>query len=149
MEEFKPYRRAQIAELADWHEGFDMARVSISDVDRSNGSPKLGDKIARNPENHEDRWLVAADYFAKNFVALTAQQEPVAESHCVWMQDSDGPWNTSCGHVFEFTDGGPHQNDAAWCQYCGGKLLPTYHDGEQESVERNAALLAAAKEPRK
>lgn len=68
----------------------------------------------------------------------------VAESHCVWMQDSDGPWNTSCGHVFEFIDGGPHENGATWCQYCGGKLLPQYHDAEQESVERNAALLRAA-----
>lgn len=68
----------------------------------------------------------------------------VAESHCVWVQDSDGPWNTSCGHVFEFIDGGPHENGATWCQYCGGKLLPQYHDTEQESVERNAALLRAA-----
>jgi hypothetical protein len=23
--------------------------------------------IARNPANHEDRWLVAAEYFAANF----------------------------------------------------------------------------------
>ena len=54
--------------------------------------------------------------------------------YCVWMQDSDGPWNTSCGHTFEFTDGGPHQNDAVWCQYCGGKLLPEYY-AEQENAE--------------
>jgi hypothetical protein len=68
--EFKQYRRTQIAEMADWEPGFDMADVSISEPDRKAGSPKAGDKIARNPANHEDRWLVAADYFAANFEPL-------------------------------------------------------------------------------
>ena len=72
-----------------------------------------------------------------------AMARDAAESHCVWMQDSDGPWNTSCGHVFEFTEGGPYQNNAEWCQYCGGKLLPQYHDAEQESAELDAATDAA------
>jgi hypothetical protein len=70
--EFKQYRRSQIAEMTDWEPGFDMAGVSISDADRDAGSPKTGDKIARNPKNHADRWLVAAAYAADNF-------EPVAE----------------------------------------------------------------------
>lgn len=72
MEAFKQYRRSQIAELADWHPDFDMSQVSISNADKEAGSPKLGDKIARNPANHADQWLVAADYFAANF-------EPVPE----------------------------------------------------------------------
>jgi hypothetical protein len=67
---YKQYRRSQIAEMADWHSGFDMTGVSISEPDRKNGSPKMGDKIARNPKNHEDRWLVAAVYFADNFEAV-------------------------------------------------------------------------------
>jgi hypothetical protein len=29
--------------------------------------PKEGDMIARNPKNHKDQWLVAAQYFADNF----------------------------------------------------------------------------------
>ena len=64
---YRRYRRKQIAELADWETGFDMTRVSISEADTKAGSPKLGDKIARNPANHDDKWLVAADYFATNF----------------------------------------------------------------------------------
>lgn len=75
-DEYYQYRRKQIAEMADWREGFDMTGVSISDADKQAGSPKIGDKIARNPKNHADKWLVAADYFADNFAALTAQQEP-------------------------------------------------------------------------
>lgn len=65
--EYMPFRRSQIAELSRWEEGFDMAGVSISEVDAFNGSPKSGDMIARNPANHDDKWLVAAEYFAANF----------------------------------------------------------------------------------
>jgi hypothetical protein len=67
MSEYKKYRRTQIAEMADWRPGFDMTRVSISAPDKEAGSPKEGDKIARNPANHDDRWLVSAAYFAANF----------------------------------------------------------------------------------
>jgi hypothetical protein len=68
--EYKQYRRTQIAEMADWEPGFDMHNVSVSGADASNGSPKLGDKIARNPANHDDRWLVAKAYFDANFEEL-------------------------------------------------------------------------------
>lgn len=67
MSEFKQYRRKQIAELREWREGDDLAGVSVAEVDRAAGSPKTGDMIARNPKNHEDKWLVAKAYFADNF----------------------------------------------------------------------------------
>lgn len=44
--------------------------VSISEADRKNGSPKIGDMIARNPENHKDQWLVAKNYYLENFRML-------------------------------------------------------------------------------
>lgn len=68
--EYRQYRRSQIAEMADWTPDFPMEDVSVSAVDWANGSPKPGDKIARNPKNHADRWLVAAAYFADNFEPL-------------------------------------------------------------------------------
>ena len=46
--------------------GEDVTDVSISDYDRENGSPKLGDMIARNPNDHNDQWLVAEKYFLDN-----------------------------------------------------------------------------------
>ena len=64
---YRKYRRTQIAEMADWEPSFDMTDVSVSVVDRAAGSPKSGDKIARNPANHDDKWLVAAGYFEANF----------------------------------------------------------------------------------
>jgi hypothetical protein len=75
MGEYRQYRRTAVAEMADWHPGMDMTGVSISEADQKAGSPKPGDKIARNPANHEDRWLVAADYFAANFAPMEAPHE--------------------------------------------------------------------------
>lgn len=70
MDDYKRYRKTQIAEMVDWEPGFAMDNVSVSDADRANGSPLLGDKIARNPANHNDRWLVAKAYFEANFEAI-------------------------------------------------------------------------------
>jgi hypothetical protein len=68
MSEFKKYRRTNIAEMREFvpGEGLDE-RVSVSLADLDNGSPKAGDMIARNPENHDDQWLVAKEYFDANF----------------------------------------------------------------------------------
>lgn len=69
--EFKRYQRTQIAEMRPYVAGEILnTRVSISAADRENGSPKLGDMIARNPKNHQDQWLVAEKYFQDNFAAI-------------------------------------------------------------------------------
>ena len=67
---YNRYQRTAIAEMADWTPEFDMEDVSISVADL-NDHPQQGDMIARNPKNHNDRWLVTAAYFAANFVPRT------------------------------------------------------------------------------
>ncbi len=67
---YKQYKRTTIAEMIDWTPELWMEDISVSRMDRMNGSPQQGDKIARNPENHDDRWLVSAAYFAANFEPL-------------------------------------------------------------------------------
>ena len=67
MKDFKQYRRKNIAEMRPYEEGEILDGVSISGVDKENGSPKIGDMIARNPQNHNDQWLVAKKYFEDNF----------------------------------------------------------------------------------
>ena len=67
MTKFTKYRRSQIAELRPYVPGEAMDGVSITAPDKEAGSPKAGDMIARNPKNHADKWLVAAQYFADNF----------------------------------------------------------------------------------
>lgn len=85
MENFKKYRRTQIAEMRPVTDADIRAfeqdkhlysmrdtefRVSISDADKANGSPKIGDMIARNPKSHLDQWLIAEQYFKDNFEEL-------------------------------------------------------------------------------
>ncbi len=82
MENFKKFRRTQIAEMRPVTEqdikDFENDKnphslkdtefkVSISEVDKQNGSPKIGDMIARDPKNNNDKWLVAEQYFKDNF----------------------------------------------------------------------------------
>jgi hypothetical protein len=66
MIEFRKYRRKSISEMTPYTPTLDMSRVSVSKADGENGSPKIGDMIARNPKNHEDQWLVAKAYFEDN-----------------------------------------------------------------------------------
>lgn len=66
--EFQEYKRLNEAQMRPYVEGETLdAAVSVSDADKEAGSPKVGDMIARNPDNHEDQWLVAQDYYEKNF----------------------------------------------------------------------------------
>ena len=74
MNEFKKYRRKQIAELRpvteheiDNPDAISDNGISVSQVDLEKGSPMAGDMIARNPKNHFDQWLVAKQYFEDNF----------------------------------------------------------------------------------
>lgn len=65
---FKKYRRLQkLSELRPYIVGEVLDRISISLPDIVAGSPKEGDMIARNPDNHADKWLMSAVYFATNF----------------------------------------------------------------------------------
>lgn len=56
----------------------------------------------------------------------------MSERTCEWRSDADEVWHTECGHAFVFTEGGPEENSAEFCQYCGGKLIAIKH----EDVER-------------
>lgn len=75
MNTFQNYKRTNIASMrrvipSEIMGGVKLLQsrgISISQADIDAGSPKQGDMIARNPDNHNDMWLVAADYFEKNF----------------------------------------------------------------------------------
>lgn len=65
---FKSYTRKGAIEARPYIEGEPRPfECSISEADLRNGSPKAGDMIARNPDNHDDQWLISADYFAKHY----------------------------------------------------------------------------------
>lgn len=66
MSEWRRYKRKGVSEMRPYVVGEDLSNVSISLPDSEAGSPKEGDMIARNPQNHADQWLVAQKYFEDN-----------------------------------------------------------------------------------
>jgi hypothetical protein len=67
-EAFRQFKRKDFAELRPHEEGEDIGDVSVSAANRRNVSPKKGDMIARNPDDHSDQWLVARKFFRKHYV---------------------------------------------------------------------------------
>ena len=61
------FRKKQLQEFIDWTPGMLMDLVSISEADKNNGSPKKGDKIAFNPKDPTDMWLVAKQFADDNY----------------------------------------------------------------------------------
>lgn len=73
-DDFKKYRRILIAEMrpVTEHEANNPDAIldngiSIAVEDLANGSPKVGDMIARNPKNHNDQWLISHEDFIEHF----------------------------------------------------------------------------------
>ena len=64
-------------------------------------------------------------YPCKVCMLPTSEVEPAApatEEKCKWKENEDGWWETECDHAWEFNDGGPKENKAIYCPYCGKKI---------------------------
>lgn len=61
------FRKKQLQELIDWTPDLPMTLVSVSDADKNNGSPKVGDKVAFDPSSPTDMWLVAKKFVDDNY----------------------------------------------------------------------------------
>jgi hypothetical protein len=48
---------------------------------------------------------------------------------CIWTENEDGIYETSCGNAFEFMEGTPERNHIRFCPYCG-KVLRQSKEGE-------------------
>lgn len=78
--EFKQYQRTAISELRlitplELNKGviaLQRKGITISEEAFKNGSPINGDMIARNPNNHQDQWLITKQYFDENFIEIKA-----------------------------------------------------------------------------
>lgn len=68
METYNQYRKKQTSEMREYIDGEPMDGISISPEDVKGGSPRKGDMIARNPSNHNDKWLVSEKYFNDNYI---------------------------------------------------------------------------------
>ena len=56
---------------------------------------------------------------------------------CEWSEEDPwgsmpDTWQTSCGNLFSFTDGGPTENEMKFCCYCGKRLAEIKHSNPDE-----------------
>jgi len=64
MNEFRKYARKGFVEARPYEQGEDLAGVSVSKED----NPAVdGGYIARNPDNHNDKWFINKEFFLKNY----------------------------------------------------------------------------------
>jgi hypothetical protein len=64
------FQKKTIQAMEAWHPDYDMTNVSVSVEDSIAGSPKIGDFIATNPTNTNDKWLVAEDFIKENYIEV-------------------------------------------------------------------------------
>ena len=55
-------------------EGETLEGVSISEPDKENGSPRVGDMIAINANDPCDKWLVSEKFFQDNYEEVDVPQ---------------------------------------------------------------------------
>lgn len=63
-------------------------------------------------------------------------ERELSKKRCTWKQWEGGQYETSCDHVFEFTHNGIAENEAVFCQYCGGVIIEVpYKEPEVDHAE--------------
>ena len=56
----------------------------------------------------------------------------MSAKECEWSQDYYGNYDTACGECFTFIEGGPEDNNARFCCYCGGRIVVKTYTEEEE-----------------
>lgn len=70
MSEYSNYRKKGLAEMRPYIPGEDLTGISVNKED----TPGEGGMIARNQDNHEDKWYVAKAFFEKNYEPAEADR---------------------------------------------------------------------------
>lgn len=60
---WKSVRKKGITEVRPYREGEPLTDVSM----QPGVSPQPGDYIARDPNNHNDQWLISKDFYDRNY----------------------------------------------------------------------------------
>jgi hypothetical protein len=73
----------------------------------------------RNPFTQEP-W----NFWRASREALESARRTTPDRECEWKCDDidSGTWESCCGEIWTFTDGGPVENRMLFCHRCGGKI---------------------------
>lgn len=72
---FKNYRKTAIQPMRPYIPGEDLTGISVSDQD----TPAEGGMIAVNPDNADDKWYVAEEFYKANYGEVIEIDAPVLE----------------------------------------------------------------------
>jgi len=103
--------------------GDDVALVDVL-TPPGESSIKLGRQECELLVDHIYNSLVPA--------ALAEGRITEREHTCEWTEDADGAWETECGGIWEFVEGGPGENGVRHCVYCGAVIVPVAYNTEAE-----------------
>lgn len=114
-----------------------LQKVELSTLDRYRNTNQMDvdtwmvRAVASSEPRSEDD-LVLLDHVIA-LLKPTVEPEP-----CVWREDEDGIWETSCGASWVFTDGSPSENNTKFCHNCGHPVQPVayverFEDDEDEA----------------
>lgn len=138
MSNFKQYKRTGLSEMKPWEPSgkecelihLITQNISISQADIDNKSPKLGDMIARNPDDHTDMWLVAKEYFEANFELADETTDVLPNGTRVQLLSRGGytSWYTQVGSIGSVISHIPNKGDLEPCYLveldkCAGNIL--------------------------
>jgi len=79
-------------------------------------------------------------YYPLYTTLIVALEQSVRERNeiinpCVWEEDCDGNWETSCDQTFCLDHGCPSENGMKYCCYCGKPLVEKRYAEEDGSKE--------------
>jgi len=88
--------------------------------------------------------LVATAFDHSRLIQVLQPQAPTermsdAARECEWTYDDvDYKWDSACGESWVFNDDGPAENNARFCQGCGGKIVIAARKAEIERGEESS-----------
>jgi len=75
--------------------------------------------------------------WSKRVDELEAQLTAERARTCTWTLEpyDTGVWQSECGELWSFIDGGPEENRARYCHACGGRLITVNYKEESNDAE--------------
>ena len=80
---------------------------------------------------HDHDYDLFLNFYTLCRAPLVAEVERLAgreRETCTWTEQDDkdmpGTYESSCGEMWSFIDGGVKENRVTYCHHCGGKVVP-------------------------
>jgi hypothetical protein len=96
------------------------------------------DRLHASMQSVRDLLVIAEgqrDQATQRAEAAEAERDALRRDACAWRDDEDGNWDTGCGTMWSFIDGGPIENGVCFCFKCGKPVALTAALAVQPTTE--------------